>query len=373
MTKDLRTVAVTGMHRGENPQPGAAVVASLRRRFQALRIIGLSYDPLESSLYGRGEDHPDAAYLIPFPGAGVVALQERLGEIRAKENIGYVIPCLDSEIENFTRISAQLRKWNIGCILPSRRSFEARHKSHLYEFCRHNDVPTPLTLTAADPVAVERCAARIGYPVFVKGRLYHAHLVHSREGLAPAYEEIVKAWGWPVIVQETLSGEEYDIAGVGDGKGRIAGSCSIRKLLRTANGKGFAGIVVRDAALDELCERIIRALKWNGPFELEFIKAQGRPHSLMEMNPRFPAWIDFPSQIGCNLPGQLFERLARREAAPLRECEAGQMFVRHSMDLAGDFADFAEMASTGERVFKPVPQPQRRSSELRLLPASHQQ
>ena len=61
MTKDLRTIAVTGMHRGENPQPGAAVVASLRRRFPALRIIGLSYDPLESSLFGSGPDHPDAA------------------------------------------------------------------------------------------------------------------------------------------------------------------------------------------------------------------------------------------------------------------------------------------------------------------------
>lgn len=130
---------------------------------------------------------------------------------------------------------------------------------------------------------------------------------------------------------------------------------------------------MRDAALDELCERIIRALKWNGPFELEFIKVQGRPHALMEMNPRFPAWIDFPSQIGCNLPALLFERMARQEAAPLRACEPGQMFVRHSMDLAGDFADFAEMASTGERVFKPVPQPQRRSSEPRLLPTSHQQ
>ena len=138
MTKDLRTVAVTGMHRGENPQPGAAVVASLRRRFPALRIIGLSYDPLESSLYGQGDDHPDAAYLIPFPGAGTDALLERLDEIRAKEDLGYIIPCLDSEIENFTRLSAQLRKRNIACIMPTKRAFEARHKSSLYEFCRRN-------------------------------------------------------------------------------------------------------------------------------------------------------------------------------------------------------------------------------------------
>jgi len=188
----------------------------------------------------------------------------------------------------------------------------------------------------------------------VKGRLYHAHLVHSREGLAPAYEEIVESWGWPIIVQENVVGEEYDVTGVGDGKGGISGSCSIRKLLRTANGKGFAGIVVEDAELDALSDRVIRALKWKGPFELEFVKPKGRPHMLMEINPRFPAWIDFPSQIGCNLPALLLERLLHRPASPLQPCRAGRMFVRHSVDLAGDFADFAQMASSGERIFHPV-------------------
>ena len=78
MSTIQRSVAVTGMHRGENPQPGASVVASLRRQFPGLRTVGLSYDPLESSLYGRGGDHPDAAYLIPFPGAGARALLDRL-------------------------------------------------------------------------------------------------------------------------------------------------------------------------------------------------------------------------------------------------------------------------------------------------------
>ena len=281
--------------------------------------------------------------------------------IRTKEDLGYVIPCLDSEIENFTQVYADLQERGIDCVLPSRRSFEARHKAVLYDFCRRHDIPAPLTRTAHDPAGVEACAAEIGYPVYVKGRLYHAHLVHSREGLAPAYDEIVESWGWPVIVQETLRGEEYDIAGVGNGRGRILGSCSIRKLLRTANGKGFAGIVVRDSALDLLAERIIHALKWNGPFELEFVKVQGRPHALMEMNPRFPAWIDFPSQVGCNLPALLLERLMHRRVTPPKPCEAGQMFVRHSVDLAGDFSDFADMASTGERMFAPADE---RSREL---------
>lgn len=354
MKQRLRTVAVTGLHRGENPQPGASVIVSLRRAFPDLRIVGLSYDPMESALYATGPDRPDAAYLIPFPGAGEAALLERLDVVRAREDLGYIIPCLDSEIENYSRLLPQLRDRGIDCILPSAAAFEARHKAHLYEFCRKHDVPTPLTLTAGDAAAVERCAKEIGYPVYVKGRLYHAHLVHSREGLAPAYEEIVGTWGWPIIVQENLVGEEYDVTGVGDGKGDIVASCSIRKLLRSANGKGFAGIVVESPELDALAERIIRALKWNGPFELEFVKPAGRPYALMEINPRFPAWIDFPSQLGMNLPALLFERLRRHKPGPLPPCPAGRMFVRHSVDLAGDFADFAQMASAGERIFQPL-------------------
>lgn len=355
MKSDLRPVAVSGLHRGENPQPGASVATSLRRAFPSLRIVGLSYDPMESALYGHGADRPDAAYLIPFPGAGPRALLERLDMIRAEEDIGFIIPCLDSEIANFCALQSELRDRGIQCILPAESSFEQRHKSNLYGFCRDKGIPAPRTLVAADPEEVVECAKEIGYPVYIKGRLYHAHLVHSREGLAAAYEEIVNTWGWPIIVQENLVGEEYDVTGVGNGRGGIDASCSIRKLLRTANGKGFAGIVVANPALDALSQHIVRALKWNGPFELEFVKVAGRPHALMEINPRFPAWIDFPSQIGCNLPALLFDRLLKHRPRKLDPCEPGRMFVRHSVDLAGDFADFAAMASVGRRVFSPLP------------------
>lgn len=353
MNVPMKTVAVTGLHRGENPQPGAAVIASLRRRFPALRVVGLSYDPMESSLYGQGPDHPDAAYLIPFPAAGEKALLERLDTICEKESIGYVIPCLDSEIENYTKLMPQLRKRGIDCILPTPKSFAASSKAGLYDFCQRIGVPAPVTRMASDPWAVAQHAAAIGYPVYVKGRLYNAHLVKSPAELVSAYEDIVQVWGWPIMVQQVIAGEEYDVTGVGDGKGNILQSCSIRKLLRTSHGKGFGGIVVEDPDMTLLAQKIIKALRWNGPFELEFLKAPGAPHTLMEINPRFPAWIDFPSQIGCNLPALLLERLLGQAPQPQREPTAGQMFVRHSVDLAGDFANFAEMSTRGEQIFKP--------------------
>ncbi|MGE5470530.1 MAG: ATP-grasp domain-containing protein [Bacteroidota bacterium] len=354
MENKIRTVAVSGLHRGENPQPGASVIASLRRRFPGIRVVGLSYDPLESSLYGQSGDHPDSAYLIPYPGAGSDALFSRLQAILEKEDIGLIIPCLDSEIENYVEIKDRLTDHGVACVLPSIESFNLRHKANLHLFCQSLGVYSPRTLVAMTPAEIELHARELGYPVYIKGRLYEAHLVDSPSELEGAYADMVRIWGWPVMVQEVIVGEEYDITGIGDGHGNIVNSCSIRKLLRTSNGKGYGGIVVDNHELDALAAKIISGLEWNGPFELEFLKASNKPYGLFEINPRFPAWIDFPSQIGCNLPAMLLERCLGLPVNSGGRCPAGRMFIRHSVDLVGDFSDFVAMAAKGERFLSPT-------------------
>lgn len=350
---DSTTIAVTGLHRGDSPQPGAAVITSLRRRFPDLRVVGLSYDPMESGIYSRGSDRLDAAYLLPYPGAGPQALLDRLDGVIRAERIEYVIPCLDSEILNFTEIKRRLLDRGVHCVLPSKRALQRRGKPNLSAFCRRLEIPCPETRAAEDLRSLELCAEQIGYPAYVKGRFYDAHLVSTKEELRTAFGEIIKVWGPPVLIQEPVVGEEYDIVGLGDGKGAVVGFCSIRKMLRTSAGKGFAGVVVADPRLEEVMRRIVHALRWDGPFELEFIKAPGRPHALFEMNPRFPAWIDFPAQISCNLPARLLERLLGLPETRLSPCVPGAMFVRHSVDLLGDIGDLAEMASTGKRIERP--------------------
>lgn len=347
--KKTKCVAVTGLHRGENPQSGPPVVASLRRRFPDLRIVGLSYDPMESGHYSQNDDRLDATYLVPYPKAGHKVLLARLDAIAEKDPIDAVIPCLDSELPNFIKIHPELVKRGVGCVFPTAQAFAQRSKENLPVLCRRIDVPTPATRASSDPAKLARFVAKIGYPAYLKGRYYEAHLVHSPQELYYVFNELMRVWGGPVLAQEMTLGEEYDVVGLGDVDGNIVGSCSIRKMLRTKAGKGFAGMVVADPALDDLASRIIGALRWNGPFELEFIKAAGRPHQLFEMNPRFPAWVGFPSQVGCNLPARLLERVLDVSQTPLRQCIPGQMFVRHSVDLVGDISDLAHMASTGER------------------------
>lgn len=342
------TVAVTGLHRGDNPQPGAAVVRSLRRAIPDIRVVALSYDPLESALYSHDLDRVDSTYLMPYPGKGPDHLRERIAYVHGRERIDVLIPCLDSELSNFIEIHSDLERQGIAMMLPSRAAFERRAKEHLSEFCEHHSLPAPRTLVVNDASKLAQCADEIGYPLYIKGKFYEAWLVYTVVELFEKFDSLVRTWGLPVLVQEALIGEEFDVLGLADSAGGIVGQCAIRKLLRTATGKGFGGIVVNDPEIDRLSRQIIKQLRWRGPFEIEFLKTPGRPHVLFEINPRFPAWVDFPSQIGCNLPLRLLDMLLGRTPTKLEACDAGQMFIRHSVDLVGDMAELAKLSCDGE-------------------------
>jgi len=342
----LPVIAVSGLHRGDNPQPGPAVIHSIRRIYPMTRIVGLSYDPLESGLFSTHMDSVDVAFSLPFPAAGEEALIERIDEISQIQRVDMIIPCLDAEIPNYFKLAKQLWHRRIKVTLPTKQSFERRAKKNLVRLASDAGIAVPRTIVADNLSEAYSAGAEIGYPLILKGRFYDARKVSSPAEVAAVFHQLVEVWGGPVLVQQVVEGDEYDVAGFGDGQGEVVGSCAIRKMLLTKAGKAFSGIVIADPELDDTVRRIIAALCWNGPFELEFIKSW-RGYSLIEMNPRFPAWIDFPSQMGCNLPAAIVERAMSLPQTPLSDCKAGRMFVRHCLDLVGDIADLAELSVTG--------------------------
>jgi carbamoyl-phosphate synthase large subunit len=348
-------IAVTGLHRGENPQPGSAVIRSLRRVYPELRIIGLVYDSLESGLFSE-EDAPDAAFTLPYPSAGIDAFWNRLDAIRETECFDVLIPCLDAEMAPLVESPEKLRERGIHACLPSWQSFQARDKSKLTELCERTHCRTPQTIAVNDVNSLHQAAATFGGSVFVKGRYYEAQLASTPAAREAAYWHMIEQWGAPVLVQERIEGEEYNVIGLGDGRGHILGSCSMRKMLRTASGKGFGGMVVRDPQLDAIAQSLITELRWNGPFELEFVKPDGprSDYSLIEINPRFPAWCDFPSTLNCNLPAAALElALGWQPREPLRRATPGKFFIRHAIDMTGDIRDLAALTTTGQLIRQP--------------------
>jgi len=342
-------VAITGMNaRPENPGPGFAVARCLRsaRDFGG-RLVGLGYDVLDAGLYHQ---HCDTSYLLPYPAAGPEALLERLMEIHKQEHLDAVIPCLDAELPCFIAIEQQLKERGIHTFLPSSRQLQARNKDRLPDLCKQLGVNTPETRTVTDPGFFRRCHLEgWNYPLVVKGAFYDAVVAYSPEQAEAAYYKLAAQWGYPVLLQKFHEGQEINLSGLGTGQG-LVGTVMMRKRAVTDKGKAWAGVTVVDEQLERMAATLVEGLGWRGPLEVEVLRGHDGVLYLIEINPRFPAWIFLSQGVDRNLPRALLD-LMRGELPPeFPPLRPGVMFLRYAEELVIDLKSFENMMMCGSLV-----------------------
>ncbi|MEI6536700.1 MAG: hypothetical protein WCN98_15245 [Verrucomicrobiaceae bacterium] len=347
-------IAVSGLHRGENPQPGAGIVRSIRRRHPDAFIVGLVYDAMESGIYMDGG--PDKVFAMPYPTSGADSFLQRLDQVLEQAPVDIFIPTLDSEIELLVHLEHDLTARGLMTYLPDAAMLNHRAKSLLPAFAKDCGVSTPLTEPVYDLRGALMAARRLGYPLIVKGQYYDAQSATTEAELSAAVTKLIAQWGAPALLQRCVTGPEFNAMGLGDGEGGVIGLCCIRKTVISDKGKGLGGMTVRDPKLDEFVAKIISELKWRGPFEVEAMKddATGE-YTLIEVNPRFPAWVDFPSMFGMNLPATLVDMLTtgvRPKTMP--PCAAGHFYLRHQIEVHGHVNDIAEHSAGNDFSARPA-------------------
>jgi carbamoyl-phosphate synthase large subunit len=340
-------IAVTGLNATDNPGPGVGVMRALRHapEFEGL-VIGLAYDSLEPGIYAR--DIVDQAFLIPYPSQGPEALEERLRYIHERTPLDVIIPTLDSEMLSFIELQPVLRELGIGLFVPTREQFELRSKAHLDQLARRADIRVPRTRVLADASELADVHEDLGDPYVIKGAFYGAAVVRGLHEATLAYHEALAHFGPPIIAQEYVRGDEFDVVAVGDGHGGLIGAVPMRKTSLTDKGKGWSGIAIKDPELLAITERFMRESRWRGPCEVEIMKSRAGEYFLMEINPRFPAWCFLSAGAGLNLPWAVARLAAAESVAPMRDFRVGTMFVRISIDQLAELGDFEQMATTGE-------------------------
>jgi carbamoyl-phosphate synthase large subunit len=341
------TIAVTGLNATDNPGPGVAVLRSLRTGApRGQRLVGLSYDALDPGMYTSGLAND--VFLLSYPSSGTEAYLARLRAIQETARIDVLIPTLDAELPALIALEPELRALGISVFLPSREQFDLRAKANLVELGRRASVSVPATVIVASADQLGHVPATVPYPFFVKGPFYGATLATCFDEALAAFHRAVAAWGGPVIVQAAVRGEEMNLVALGDGSGGLLGAVAMKKLALTDKGKGWAGVTVRDPELVAMAERIAAATAWRGPFEVEALRDESGRHHLIEINPRFPAWVHLATQAGVNLPRAVVD-LARGAAPPMAASyQAGKMFVRISWDQIVDLGEFERVVTSGE-------------------------
>jgi len=348
MSKRKITVGVTGLNNIDSPGPGIPVIRALKEsNLFDVRIIGLSYESLEPGLYMH--ELVDKSYTIPMPSGGTSILFDRLAYITNKEYLDVIIPNFDAELHNFIRLAPKLKQQlNIATFLPTQEQFESRHKSVLYEFGKENDVKVPFAKMIFSAAEINELKDEFTYPLVIKGKYYDASIAATHEQAVNYFYKISAKWGLPIIVQEFVSGNEVNVTAIGDGKGNCIGAVPMRKLYITDKGKAWVGVALDDEKLIEITNRVIGNSKWKGGCELEFIKTKNDEYYLLEMNPRFPAWVYLAVGCGQNHPEALVQLALGESPKPCKKYEHGKMFVRYSYDQIVSMNEFEKISTLGE-------------------------
>lgn len=340
-------MALTGLNATDSPGAGVAVArALLESPDHEVRLIGLSYEALEPGIYLR--ELFAKTYLLPYPAAGSQALLERLAYVQQQESVAVIIPNFDAELPHFIRLEPQLRALGIRLFLPTLAQLESRDKLNLSAFGATHNLPVPATHLLRQAADLPAAATALGWPLVLKGRYYEAQVVATLATAEAAFGPLAARWGLPLLAQQFVAGQELNVAGLADGRGQLLSAVPMRKLTITDKGKAWAGITIEDERLSELARRFAAATQWRGGFELELLRTAADEVFILEINPRFPAWIYLAAAAGHNQPAALL-RLALGEGVGNFDAVAvGKLFVRYAWDMIADYPDFQQIAGVGE-------------------------
>lgn len=340
-------IALTGLNAIDSPGPGVAVARALRDGIKKpIRIIGLVYENLEPGIYLH--DLIDKSYQVPYPSAGISALLKRLEHIHAQEKLDLIIPNFDAELFNYIKLAPVLMSFGIRVFLPTLEQFQQRDKPRLKEFGEKHGMLVPDEKVINSVNELKSCEEKFGFPLVVKGLFYEAVIANSPDAAEKAFYKISAKWGVPVIVQKFIKGTELNVAVLGDGRGNAISIIPMKKLYITDKGKAWAGITLEDESLIELAKKFVTATNWKSGCELEIMRTDDGQLYIMEINPRFPAWIYLSAAAGQNQPAALAAMAMGEEVKPYDEYEAGKIFIRYAWDHITDINEFQQIAGKGE-------------------------
>lgn len=285
------------MHSGPNPSPGLSVARSLRLAWPELRLVGLDYSADSSGLHSDVLD--DVVCLPPWSRIHLPTWTNQIERLLAPDD-AFLIPCLDLEV----RLLAMELGAHDRILAPSKTALDLVCKPPLDAAARLG-VRSAECETDTSWQAVERFTRRSPHGVWVKGEHYDAYRAFSAGQAMDLGTRLQQTWGGGWHLESHVAGQECSIA-FSALDGRLLDAVFITKAMVTVEGKTWAGEVAElDRKLHDRLAALVADSSWNGGGELELIRSWNGELTLMEVNPRLPAWIHGASVCGANLPAAL--------------------------------------------------------------------
>lgn len=341
-------VAVTGISTFDVINPGLGVARALRESPDVSTLIGLGYGNFDSGAYSP--DLFDAAFRLPA-GDDASHLLDRIKAVHTECPFDVLVPCLDGELERFIEIREELRHMGVSTLLPNKDALEKRSKLRLFGPRTRRDwdaFQIPESRIVNSEKELLRAVSELGMPCVVKGPISHCHVVHTEGDARSAWQQIRRAGSSEGIVQVHIPGACFALATVCDAAHRTLSSLTVKKLAVCERGSTWGAICSPQPALEDAFAVFLEHIGWTGAAEGEFIRDELRDRFyLIEVNPRFTAWIYFSAALGSNHPEMLVRTAAGLPVQPQTITNGDLVFLRGALELPVGAASLAAFSMKG--------------------------
>jgi diaminopimelate decarboxylase len=301
---------VSGLYAGGNPQPGVGIVRSVRQGYPTAIIVGVEYSNRVSGIH--------------FDGLDELWIQRPWGELDLDTYGDKVREVLDAG--GLWISGSDLEAMWLGIVFPDGHtnllvpplSAIRRITKPVVEAASALPIkiPTYLSTEHSDWDLHAFCREH-NWRVWLKGPYYDASRCPTWDAFTAIRDALSKVWSTDkLFLQAHVSGHEESVM-LSAYQGELLGAVSMRKRDITPEGKTWAGDVseVPPEFLVPL-RQMVRDTNWTGGGELEMVRDAADRVWLIEMNPRFPAWVHGATIAGHNLPALMIEAASRVAAQP---------------------------------------------------------
>ncbi len=317
-----RTLLLTGAG-------GAALPGLIRHlRAKGFRVLAADMDPHAVGLYLA-----DAGFVIP--GGLSATFVPAIRKIVRSEKVDVLLPLVDEEL----LASFALEDDGVKVILP-RREFIATclDKHALMKELAASGIPVPATRLASEG------RAGLGFPIIAKPRTGRGSRGVEILETEPELDGYLAKLGSleSVILQELIEGPEFTVSVVVWRDGEV--QAVVPKEIISKRGITRLAVTRRVASIEKLCVDIQRALRADGPFNVQLrLRGSGGPPLPFEINPRFSTSVSLTLAAGVDEVGSLIEQSLGSSTARYelrRSWKENEVLVRTTLDQFMSEAEF---------------------------------
>jgi diaminopimelate decarboxylase len=294
-------IYVSGLYCGGNPQPGVGIIRSLRQAYPDAVLIGVEYTNRVSGIHWNEID--DLWIQRPWDELNLDSYGKKVKA--ALDEGGLWISGSDLEA---MWLASLFPSGHPNLLAPPRAALKRIAKPAVQA---HQGLPVKIPTYVSTELSdwdLHAFCREHGWRVWLKGPYYDAARTPSWDIFEAARNSLAKVWSTDkLFLQAHISGYEESVM-LSAYQGELLGCVSMRKRDVTAEGKTWAGDVseVPEEFAAPL-RRMAKELNWTGGGELEMVRDPAGQLWLLEMNPRFPAWVHGATIGGHNLPALLVE------------------------------------------------------------------